>query len=409
MNLRDSTDLSLRFRAQLENHFKKAFGIMPTADPSDAYYNQVWVRDAVHASLNYYIDELPQAFEDTFVTILRHQTQEGALPLRVEREYLLLKLVPGLRWLARPAFWLIEHIVRGRKERPVYTGEDFNGARDTVPLIIMAAHRYSLSPEGGAFIGDRYKALLRAYRYFTRTYPTHGGLIELPQSTNDWADSILRGGKLGLINVLWAQSQKAMYELALLNEDDDTAQEAAARFVEARTALRDLYESAGYVRASVGDERVDTVASIMHSLFFLTPEEAVGMQELLKKHVRRGAGLINFDPPYAAKDIYWVFKVIGHGGYHTAYAWPWVTLQNIMVKIQIARNHRDEAMRATYKREAQQDFSDMSQLFIESDGAYEIYFADTRKPAQTIFYKPPRFFLANLATWERVRMELDGI
>lgn len=407
MTLRDITDLSHRFRSQLAKHYKNGFGIMPTADPNEIFYNQVWVRDAVHASLNYYIDEFPESFEDTLVTILRHQQKNGALPSRVEREYLLLKLTPGLRWLAAPAFNLIEHTIRGRKERPVYTGEDFNGARDTVPIILIAAHRYSRSVRGRAFTRDRYEQLRRAYRYFAHEHPLRGGLIELPTSTNDWADSILRGGKLGLINVLWTQSLRAMHELALLYGDNETAKETTSRFAESDAALRDLYELAGYVRASDGDGRIDTVASIIYSLFFLTPEESVDVQELLGKRVRQATGLANFDPPYETKDIYWAFKMIGHGGYHNRYVWPWVTLQNITSKIHIAQTHHDEAVRIKYKEEARRDFSETSQLFIDSDGAYEIYFADARKPAQTLFYKPPRFFLANLATWERVRMQLD--
>lgn len=407
MTLRDITDLSHRFRSHLAKHYKKGFGIMPTADPNEIFYNQVWVRDAMHASLNYYIDEFPESFEDTLVTILRHQQKDGALPSRVEREYLLLKLTPGLRWLAAPAFWLIEHAFRGRKERPVYTGEDFNGARDTVPLILIAAHRYSRSLRGRAFTRNRYEQLSRAYRYFAHEYPIRGGLIELPRSTNDWADSILRGGKLGLMNVLWTQSLLAMHELALLYGDDETAQETATHFAKANAALRSLYEPAGYMRASESDRRIDTVASITYSLFFLTAEEAVGVQEVLAQRVRRPAGLINFDPPYAAKDVYWPFTIIRHGGYHNTYAWPWVTLQNIAAKIGIAQGHHNEAVRTRYKEEARRDFSAISQLFIDSDGAYEIYFPDTGKPARTLFYKPPRFFLANLATWERVRMQLD--
>ena len=409
MKLRDSADLNLHFRVQLENHYKKGFGIMPTADPNEVFYNQVWVRDAAHASLNYYIDEFPQAFEDTLVTILRYQKPEGALPLRVEREYLLLKLIPGLGWLGRPFFRLIEHIIRGRRERPIYTGEDFNGARDTVPLILIAAHLYSRSVEGKAFIKDRYKQLLRAYRYVTDEYPLHEGLIELPKSTSDWADSIVRGGKLGLINVLWTESQRAMHELALLYEDSETAQETGTLFAESHATLRDLYDPAGYIRCSLSDGRIDTVASIMYAIFFLAPEESVGVQNLLRERVLRRVGLVNFDPPYGAKDIYWAFKVISHGGYHNAYVWPWITLQNIVIKVRIAQTHHDQTVRAIYKEEARRDFSDISQLFIDSNGAYEIYLPDTRKPAQTRFYKPPRFFLANLATWENARMQLDRI
>lgn len=104
-----------------------------------------------------------------------------------------------------------------------------------------------------------------------------------------------------------------------------------------------------------------------------------------------------------------LFKLIGHGDYHNAYVWPWVTLQNIHVKIKIAQMHPEEAVREQYKKEAVDDLYDAAALFEDAGGAYEIFFPDSRKPADTRWYHQPRNFMASMATFVGVYSKLNSL
>src|SRR5580692_4635948 len=119
-------------KAYLARHHSVGFGIFPSADRKSNYFNQVWARDSAHAAAHYFVRENPQAVIDSLATFFRHQLESGALPSRVEREYQMLKLTPGFRWLAEPSFRFIEKWLRNRIERPVHEGKDSAGGEDTV-------------------------------------------------------------------------------------------------------------------------------------------------------------------------------------------------------------------------------------------------------------------------------------
>ncbi|OGG52774.1 hypothetical protein A3C20_02200 [Candidatus Kaiserbacteria bacterium RIFCSPHIGHO2_02_FULL_55_25] len=395
MNVPHLDALAARYAALLAKHYERGFGISPAAEPHENFYRQVWARDFSHAAAHYFIYSDPQAVEDSLSTIFRHQRADGSLPFRVEKEYLLLKLTPGLRFLARPLFRLIEGWIRGRVERPVYSGEDFSFAEDTVPAVLLVSEMYRTSGERGeTFMAAHGEACARAREYFTKKCGPDGFVSVAPGNV-DWADSVTRGGKLGLLNVLWARAAQGMH-----SEDDDVARTE-------RALLDVFYDRDGaFFRTAEGERRLDTVATILGALFFLDARECVRVEEALKVRMTRPSGLGNFDPPYPPHSVRLPFRLIGHGDYHNAYVWPWVSLQNIHVKIKIAQTHPEEAVREQYKQEAVGDLYDAAALFENASGAYEIFFPDSRKPADTRWYHPPRFFLASLAGFMSVYRKL---
>jgi len=386
MNSSQLDAIAGRFAALLAKHHEPGFGISPAAESRENFYRQVWTRDFSHAAAHYFIHVNPQAVEDSLSTIFRHQRADGSLPFRVEKEYLLLKLTPGLRFLARPLFRLIEERLRGRAERPVYSGGDFSSAEDTIPAVLLVAEMYRASGErGAAFVAAHKDACTRARRYFTKKCGPDSFVSVAPGNV-DWADSITRGGKLGLLNVLWARAVQSMH-----NEDEGVARTE-------RALLDVFYDRDGaFFRTAEGERRLDTVATILGALFFLDARECVRVEETLKARMARPSGLGNFDPPYPPHSVRLPFRLVGHGDYHNAYVWPWVTLQNIHVKIKIAQTHAVETVREQYKKEAVDDLYGAAALFEHAGGAYEVFFPDTRKPADTRWYHPPRFFLASLA------------
>lgn len=393
----------------LEKHYKPGFGIMPSVEPRSNFYNQVWARDFAYAAVTYFIRRDPKAVLDSSTTIFTFQRLNGSLPLRVETEYLLVKLFPGTRRFAKTLFnW-----IHGKGARPIYKGQTFSNALDTVPVVLIAVGEFALaSPEGKAFAQAHYDEIERAVDFFRRKTDPEDGLAVVHRGRADWEDSINRCGKLSGVNVLWARSLHLMSLVAhrLGNRVDAERYAAEARETE-RSVMNAFYDVEGaYFRAGEGGSRVDTVANIFGSLYLLNPEECVRVQKTLAARVKTPSGLKNFDPPYPPNNIALPFRLSEQRNYHNGYVWPWVMLENIRVKVKIALEHPDQAVRAQYEKEAVQDLLDATDLFEKAGGAYEIFEPDTRKPVpDRLYYQPPKNFLANLAAYENAFSQLTEL
>ncbi len=388
----------------LKSNFMPGLGLVPSSDPESNFYNQLWARDAAH-----YIGNLPEDFVATWTslaTLFKHQKESGMLPFRVEKEYMTIKLVPGLRRLAKPLFDLIEGKIRGREQRPVYEGQDFSGAEDTVPVVLIAAGEFFLSDdkEGRDFFVTNFDKISKAVNFFIKKTDPEDGLVDLPPDAQspDWEDSINRGGKLGGINVYWARALRLMEFMCKQTGKTKEAGEYRALAAQVNKSIRkELYDkNTGCVQGATDDNRIDTTASIYAGLYLLTPTEAEKMEETLQNKVTSPSGfLMNHDRPYPGEQKQTAHKIIGHTGYHDKYIWPWVTCQNIQVKIKIALRHPDIKIREKNKEEAIQDLLLAAHNFKNNEGAYEILNPDTGKPASSRAYKPPKDFMANWAAF----------
>ncbi len=405
-------DVALDTEKRIRDNYQEGFGIFPSSNPNENFYAQVWTRDFAHASGNYFAETEPKALIDSLNTILGHQRSDGMLPLRVEKEYMMLKVIPGFRSLAKPVFDIIEKGIKGREERPVYEGQDFSSAEDTVPSAIIAAGEFFISsPEGREYLKENFEKLKKAVDFFIKKTDPRDGLAVMKKGNPDWADSINRSGKLGGINVWWVRSLRLMEYMARQLGDKEAAETYRTEFRKAKEGMMDkIYnKEEGYFRSAEGEDRVDSVASVFGALYFLSPEEAVKVEETLKSRVKHASGLKNFDPPYPEKQVIWPQRAIKHGGYHNEHVWPWVTLQNIQVKIKIALKHPDEAIREQYKREAVDDLLDVAKLFKEAGGAYETFKPDNRQPAISKLYKPPKNLMGNLAAFQGAYRQLKEL
>ncbi len=403
--------VACRASRHLRQHYYVGFGLFPSARVTDNFYNQVFARDCAHAAGNYFAYADPTAVVDSLATIFKYQRPNGMLPFKVEREYGLVKSIPGCRSLDKRLFDLIERRMRKRLERPVYEGEDFSGAEDTVPVVIIAAGElFMCSDEGRTFVRDYLEHMKRAIEFFrTKTDPTDG-LAVIATDNSDWADSLTRKGKLGGVNVLWARALRLMEYVSRELGLKDDAQSYRDEFRKVKkSVIKTLYNHpTGYFRAKEGEDRLDTVASIFGALYLLPPGEAKRVEETLKK-VRRASGFQNFAPAYGGNEIFWSHRLFRMGGYHNRFVWPWVTCQNIQVKIKIGLQHNDPAVRSQYRREAIDDFLQSSRLFRSVGGAYEIVNPDEPEPGRLLFYRPPTNFMGSLAAYQGAYGQLRRI
>jgi hypothetical protein len=414
----------------LEHNYFPGFGIFPSADRDENFYNQVWSRDLSHAAGNYFGQKNPKAVTDSLETIFKYQKPNGMLPLRVEREYLMMKLVPGLRKFSRPTFNFLETRLRNRKERPIFEGGDWGaaGAEDTIPSILVEIGEFfKTCKEGKQFAKDNFYKIEKAVDFFREKTDQEDGLAIMTRDNPDWADTLKRGGKLGGINVLWARGLRIMEFMSRQLGYEDAADKYDKEFMRVKkSVIEKLYNATeGYFRAKEGEDRVDATASIFGALYLLGPNEAVKVEETLKKRVLRNSGLQNFDPPYVSKEIFWWHRLMGklavikgkltgkkeHGinSYHNKFVWPWVTCQNIQVKIKIASSHKDKLVRSQYKKEAVQDFLKMTQLFEKLGGAYEVVDPEKSEPANIMFYKPPKNFMGSLSAYQGAYSQLKKL
>ncbi|MFH1182759.1 MAG: GH116 family glycosyl hydrolase [Candidatus Moraniibacteriota bacterium] len=274
-------------------------------------------------------------------------------------------------------------------------------------MTIMAAGEFALSSsEGKQFAKDNFDKLEKAIEFFRKKVDPEDGLAVMKNKNADWCDSINRGGKLGGINIIWARSLRLMNSVAKLLGEEEKARAYREEYAKARKNIMEKFydKESAYFREEEGVDRLYTTACISGSLYLLDPVECVRVQETLRKRTKVPSGLKNFDPPFPEN---WQVKVFGipvirwfNNGYHNESVWPWLACQNIQVKIKIALNHPDEAVREQYKKEAVEDLADMAKLFKEAGGAYEIFHPETRKPRNRVFYKPPRNLMASLAAYQ---------
>ncbi len=400
----------------IEENYVLGFGATPSGKDED-YANEVWTRDAGHEIGNYLARNNPKEALETLEEIFKHQREDGALPFKIEETIGIIQMIPGCSGLAKCLFNLIEVKGKNRTERPLYEGQECSGAEDTIPAITIAVGELFLnSKEGQDFITKHFDQMKKAIDFFRRKTDPEDGLAIVTKDNPDWADSLYRKGKLGNINILWARSLRLMEFMAKkLNRPEESRAYLEEYKKVKHSVMEKLYnKEEGYFRAKAGEDRLDTVASIFGSLYLLNAEEAVRVEENLEKKVKRSSGLQNFHPPYSRKEIYWVHNAVNHHHYHNKLVWPWVTCQNIQVKIKIALQHRDEVTRNKYKREAINDLLEMSKLFKNAGGAYEIFEPDEPKPASSKFlgitvYKPPRNFTGSLAAYQESYRQLKEL
>lgn len=392
----------------LNECYSPRLGVFPSADPEDNFYDQVWARDLAHAGGNFFADENSKALETSLTTIFNHQRDDGAIPFRVERKHHIRQLFPGMKALKKIG---LDFITR-KNERAAYEGDDFCNAEDTVPATMVATGEFFIrSPQGKAFVERNFNKMKQAIAFQDQKTDSHDGLLETKTLNPDWADSLHRGGKLGTINVWWARALRMMSFMANGIGREEEAEQYRNQFHRVKTSIVEkLYDKDDhYFRASAGENRLDTVASVFGSLYLLDAVEAARVQETLKKHVKKESGLQNFYPPYPKGKVFFAHRLINLDGYHNEYVWPWVTAQNIQVKVKIAREHPDEKVRAQYKQEAVDDLSDLANLFKDAGGAYEIFEPDTRRPVQKALYKAPKNLMGNLAAYHGAHAQLKKL
>ena len=397
---------------RLALHCKPGFGITPTSHPKSNYYDQIWARDLAHAAGNYFAHVRPETVSQSLKLIFKYQRANGMLPYRIEREYQKLKLVPGFRFLARRAFVVVHEKIRGRSERPVYEGQDTGGGEDTVPVILIAVGEFfKASPEGIKFAEGHFEQLQKAVDFFrTKTDPADD-LAIVTKNNADWADTIKRRGKLGGLNVWWAETLRTMGNIANGLGRAPEAKKYQEEYELVRSHVLDKFHAQeGYFRAKENDDRLDTVATIFGALYLLDAKDAVQAEEALAARVLRPTGYVNFDPPYPRGQISRMHRFLfPNGEYHNHFVWPWVTLQNIYVKIKIATGHPEKNIREKYKEEAIADFIRMSRIFKISNGAHEVLHPNNPEPPKTRFYRVPRHFMGSLAGYAGIYRKMKNL
>lgn len=402
----------------LEKCYQPGFGVFPTGDPNDVFYNMLWSRDFSHAGGYFAVGNI-NALLDSLNTIFSFQKKDGSLPYRVEKKRFILEYFLRVLFGIDPGALRkigIDFVTR-RKKRPIYEGERGNNAEDTIPSVISSIGEFFMaSKEGREFAENNYEKIRLAIENFIKRTDPEDGLESSGVNNPDWADSIKRGGKkLSTVNIRWEialeRAEKISAELGM-----GEAKKYDALAKKARKGIMDkLYnEKDHYFRTGEGEERMDAVASILGCLHILPVEESVRVQESMKKRLFCKSGLRNFYPPYPKKRLSFILRIIGMGGYHNEAVWPWVAAVNIHAKIKIAQEHPDKEVREQYRNESVLDLLSLAALFESAGGAYEVF--DPDRPEQyrklrtgIMKYQVPKNFMGNLASYQSVYHRLKKL
>ncbi len=402
--IRDST-------AILSQCYKKGFGIFPSGNPKDHFYDTMWTRDLAHAGGNFFVEHNEDALLESIERVFLYQKPDGALPYRVERkEFLKEHILEGVLG--------IERYLPREKERPVYEGEDGGNAEDTIPAtIITLGELFINSEKGREFVKNNFEKIQGAMHQFIGRTDPKDGLETSKKSNPDWSDSLLKGNnKLGTINIWYARALRMMELMSGEIGKQGEARYYREQFQKVKSSvLEKLYDKEDhYFKTGVGESRIDAAACVFGSLYLLPATEAAKVQETMAAHLKSNSGLKNFYPPYPKEKINPILRTIGMGGYHNESVWPWLTAQNIQVKIKIALEHPDEKVKQQYKKEAVEDLVDLAKLFKEAGGAYEVFDPDTRRATTKLRtgvkkYKVPNNLMGNLSAYQSAHAQLKEL
>ena len=87
------SDTARQGRDILKRHFMPELGVIPSENPEENFYNQLWARDAAH-----FVGNVPEDFVAAWTSlanIFKHQKENGMLPFRVEKEYMMVIFLNG--------------------------------------------------------------------------------------------------------------------------------------------------------------------------------------------------------------------------------------------------------------------------------------------------------------------------
>jgi len=412
--------MAVKTSENLNNCYKKDFGIFPSGNPKDSFYNTLWSRDLAHAGGNFFAQNNTEPILDSLKTVFAHQKENGALPYRVEKKRFLLEHTP--RALLGIDINILKKIgidlITRKKARAVYEGEDGGNAEDTIPSIVVTlGELFIYSEEGIKFVKDNYDKIKLAMDSFEERTDKQDGLEISKEKNPDWADSLLRGNKkISTINIWYTRALRMMELISSdLGKIEESKRYRALTEGAKESVLEKLYDKENhYFRTGEGENRIDAAASVFGCLYLLPATEAARVEETMKKKLTSNSGLRNFYPPYPKDRIDPTLKLIGMGKYHNECVWPWVTAQNIQVKIKIALEHPDKKIQERYKKEAVEDLLDLTKLFEEAGGAYEVFDPDTRGPATKLRtgvkkYKVPKNLMGNLAAYQSAYHQLKKL
>lgn len=254
--------------------------------------------------------------------------------------------------------------------------------RDDIPMVILASYElFPLLSQDENLMKIRWEQMVKAIEKEI-TFEKNGLVSGV--KFQDWVDSIHRKGKLSNINILFYQALRGMARMAehLGKQEEQKYYLSKAKELKEKI-MQAFWHEDGFIKAGSQDSRFDTFSNILGTLYLVTPEQAVQIQNnIIKKNMIQNSLLKNFDRPYPQDVISKIVKLGKMEDYHNHYSWPWVTCMNIIAKLKIVSEHSDEKIRQCFKSEALEDFINISQLFNEDKGVYEIVDEETDLPIQ---------------------------
>jgi glycogen debranching enzyme len=348
-----------------------------TAGPKSHFYEQIWTRDTSLSIINIIAEKYPiQAF-NTLNLLFDYQKVDGTLPVRIEGNRHWMHFVPGFR--------NVNFLINRKKPFAVYTNRLHSPEpRDDIPMTIIAWQSlFHLLMQDEELLEKRWQQMLKAVQKeesFERNGLIHGERFQ------DWVDSIHRKGKLSNINILFYRALEAMWKMAKqINKREDAMMFAEKTEIYKEKIMQTFWEDK-YFKAGTQDNRFDSFANILATLFLVSPDKAVKIQDsIIEKKLIQNGLLRNFDRPYPADYISKFVKLGKMEDYHNHYSWPWITSMNIIAKLKIAKDHPNLGIKKRFQSEAIEDFIKVSEVFKEY-GFCEILDEKTELPVDKHYH-----------------------
>lgn len=334
------------------------------------HFDVLWSWDSFFASLGALVLGDSEVVRRNLETFLRHLRPDGLVPIFVGDSWsrFMLKNLLGVR-------------LPPREPRPLYRVPNFPLAIGSTQnaLLLVAAEAYVRATGDASFAGRHLGSFARVLARSAAHDRDGDGLLEQGPMA-DWADTLLRRGKVLYPNVCHYGGLEAFRGLAEAAGDAAGAARAAADRDAFGERVRRAFFTGELFADTVdraGRRRLAADGNLLAVFFGLaTPAEADAVERTFERSgldLGSDGPMRSSAPPYSLLDVFplvWPFLP----RYHNGCGWPW--LSSLRALVHVRRGALDRAAEVLDR---------LARLIVEAGVVEEVY--DGSVPLRTRFYE----------------------
>lgn len=315
------------------------------------HFSDFWARDSFYASWGLLETGEYEQVKSNLELFIRYQKRNGHIPRRIDRFIVLLKYL-GLK-------------IRRKKLKPRYTGVYICPALDANILFIITCYKYIQASDDTEFLNRNSRAILNAMKWLKRYEKK--GLLDEGLFAN-WADIIIKKGKVLYTNILYAEALDNMGKIGGLLQKSGWKDKyiRKSRAIKKRIN-RKFWNGNYYVDWICKKKKYDyfsTDGNVLAMLFDISDKEQnKNIIEYIERYRLDEIPMKTNYPSYSWWRVKLIMRIVGAPGYqNNSTSWLWL---GCIYAVALYRNG--------YKKKAERIYRKISAKIKEFSKVYELY------------------------------------